>query len=115
MSRNVPRLFWYSLSVCMLATTATLCYVAMRSQSVDINVANTKISLSRAAGDVERLASQLDAKEAELAKARDAVAAAATRVPVIGSTMALPEVKPDPQVKERLRNNLQAVQKALKD
>jgi Asp-tRNA(Asn)/Glu-tRNA(Gln) amidotransferase C subunit len=83
---NIPGTFWNSLSVCMLAATFGLLFIAIRSGSVSIKVANAEIQmekvastteqLSSVAQSVEELQSELETKRQSLASAADDLSAA---------------------------------------
>lgn len=67
---NIPRFFWYTVSVCIFAVTFGVLYLAYRSTSVSIEVANVKIELSAAAADLEGINRELEEKNNVLAETR---------------------------------------------
>ena len=61
---NIPKVFWYSLSICILAITSTLCSLAWRSSTVKYSYEGRIIEFERQALDrdlkeVENLATRL--------------------------------------------------------
>jgi hypothetical protein len=44
--KSIPKFFWYSLSIAILIVSIGLTYIAYRSSTVTIELANTKINLS---------------------------------------------------------------------
>jgi len=44
--KNIPKFFWYSVSFAILIVSIGLTYIAYRSSTVTIELANTKINLS---------------------------------------------------------------------
>ena len=68
---NIPKTFWHSLSVAVLACTAMLLVIAYRSTDVSIRIANAKIDLKRGVAEVERLNKDLEAENERLKAAQD--------------------------------------------
>lgn len=50
---QIPKTFWYTLSISILASTVVLLYIALRSTNISIEIANTKIVLNRAISELE--------------------------------------------------------------
>jgi septal ring factor EnvC (AmiA/AmiB activator) len=67
---NIPKLFWYTVSICILAVTFGVLHLAYKSSCVSIKFANIQIDLSVAAADLEEINSQLEEKNNMLAEAR---------------------------------------------
>ena len=59
MKDNIPGVFWYSVSCCLIIATGVLSYVALKSSSVSIEIANTKISLLSAVKETQEIADKL--------------------------------------------------------
>lgn len=70
-TNNIPRTFWYALSLCMMAATFGLLFIAYRSTSVSIEIANTKIELSSALSETKEIKTELQ-QENERLKAASA-------------------------------------------
>lgn len=58
-TNNIPKSFWHALSICMIATTAVLLFIAAKSSTVSIEIANTKIELSSALAQTREIKQQL--------------------------------------------------------
>jgi len=56
---QIPRTFWHTLSVAILASTVVLLYIALRSTNISIEIANTKINLNRAISETGILNEEL--------------------------------------------------------
>ena len=69
---NIPKTFWHALSVAVLALTFGLVAIAWRSQSVTIEIANTKVALSKAITDTREANQELAAKAEALDRAAKA-------------------------------------------
>lgn len=54
---NIPKFFWYSVSISILIATLGLTTIAYRSANVSLEIANTKINLVSAITDTEQLLS----------------------------------------------------------
>ncbi len=68
---NIPSTFWHALSFCMIVATIGFVYIAYRSTSVSIEIADTKITLNSALSTVVDMKSQLE-RENELLKEANA-------------------------------------------
>lgn len=66
---NIPKTFWYALSFCMTVATLGLVYIAYRSTSVSIEIADAKINLSSAYGQVQDIKANLEVENERLIKA----------------------------------------------
>jgi len=66
---NIPKSFWYALSFCMIVATLGLVYIAYRSTSVSIEIADAKINLSSAFGQVQDIKANLEAENQRLIQA----------------------------------------------
>ena len=62
MSNNIPAVFWYSASLCLLVATTGLTYTAYLSSSISIEIANTKITLLSAIDGTQKLAREVENK-----------------------------------------------------
>jgi septal ring factor EnvC (AmiA/AmiB activator) len=67
---NIPKLFWYTVSICILAVTFGVLHLAYKSSCVSIKFANIQIDLSAAAADLEEINRQLEEKNSMLAEGR---------------------------------------------
>lgn len=65
-TNNIPKAFWYALSLCMLAATFGLLFIAYRSTTVSIEIANTKIELSSALSETKEIKSELEQENQRL-------------------------------------------------
>jgi hypothetical protein len=65
---NIPKVFWYSLSACMLAVTFGFLYLAYKATSVSVEIAHTKVELLNAAREIKEANKELAAKEVEIQK-----------------------------------------------
>lgn len=68
---DIPRSFWHAVSLCLLTTTVVLLYVAVKSSTVSIEIANAKISLNGAISETEELNQELQEQNEELIKAQE--------------------------------------------
>lgn len=68
---NIPKSFWYALSFCMVTATLGIIFIAYRSSSVSIEIANAKISLSSALGTVKDIKSDLEKENERLKNANN--------------------------------------------
>lgn len=59
MKNSIPAVFWYSVSFCILIATCALSYAALKSSSVSIEIADTKISLLSAIKETQEIAGKL--------------------------------------------------------
>lgn len=66
---NIPKAFWYSLSLCMVIATLGLLYIAYQSSSVSIEIANAKIELSSALSTTKEIKSELERENERLKQA----------------------------------------------
>ena len=67
---GIPKTFWHAVSVSILALTFGLLLIAYRSATVTIEIANTKIVLSKAIFETERLNEDLKKEALRLERAR---------------------------------------------
>ena len=58
-TKNIPATFWYALSFCMVVATLGLLFIAYRSTTVSIEIANAKIELSSAISQTKEIKSDL--------------------------------------------------------
>jgi hypothetical protein len=79
---NIPKVFWYSLSISILALTFGLLFIDYRSTSISIEVANTKIALSQALSDTEKVASTLKQEAQSLEVAQKELLQSRSAVPI---------------------------------
>lgn len=63
---NIPKVFWYSVSLCLLATTAILLYIAIKATSVKIEIANTKIELIQTTSELKSLNAKLELENGKI-------------------------------------------------
>ena len=63
--KNIPKLFWYSLSIAILVVSIGLTYIAYKSSNVTIELANTKINLTSEIASTALKAALEDAKKAK--------------------------------------------------
>ncbi|MDO8933448.1 MAG: hypothetical protein Q7U97_13725 [Rhodocyclaceae bacterium] len=68
---NIPKSFWHALSFCMVTATLGIIFIAYRSSSVSIEIANAKISLSSALGTVKDIKSDLEKENERLKNANN--------------------------------------------
>ncbi len=73
---GIPRTFWDSVSVAVLAFTVILCYAAIRATSISIRYKDAQIDLLRVDEQKEKLAESVEAVKAST----DVVTAAAEQV-----------------------------------
>lgn len=66
---NIPKMFWYALSFCMIVATLGLVYIAYRSTTVSIEIADAKINLSSALGQVQDIKADLEKENQRLIQA----------------------------------------------
>jgi chromosome segregation ATPase len=67
---QIPRTFWNSVSFAVVALTIGLLVFGYRSTSISIEIANTKIGLSQAVTETERINSELQERADALARAK---------------------------------------------
>ncbi len=65
---HIPKLFWNSLSFCMLTATIGILYIAYTSSSVSIEIADAKINLSSAVSTTKEIRSKLEKENERLQK-----------------------------------------------
>lgn len=65
---NIPKVFWYSLSISLLSLTTGLTISSIRATEVSVEVANSKINLSKNINSVQRINQNLKIKVEELEK-----------------------------------------------
>ena len=82
---NVPKSFWHSLSFCMVVATLGLLFIAYKSSSVSIEIADAKINLSSALVTAKEIKSDLEAENERLKKANEQFQA---RISEIGGELA---------------------------
>lgn len=68
---SIPKSFWHALSFCMVTATLGIIFIAYRSSTVSIEIANAKISLSSALGTVKDIKSELEKENERLKNAND--------------------------------------------
>lgn len=68
---NVPKSFWHSLSFCIVVATLGLLFIAYKSSSVSIEIADAKINLSSALVTAKEIKSDLEAENERLKKANE--------------------------------------------
>ncbi len=66
---HIPRSFWHAISLCMVSTTFGLLYIAYKSSTVSLEIANAKINLSSAISTVKDIKVNLQAENTRLVKA----------------------------------------------
>ncbi len=66
---NIPRIFWHSLSFCMVIATVGLLFIAYQSTTISLEIANTKIQLSTAITETKEIKSELEVENERLKKA----------------------------------------------
>ena len=67
---GIPKTFWHAVSVSILALTFGLLLIAYRSANVTIEIANTKIVLSKTINETERLNEDLKKEASRLERVR---------------------------------------------
>ncbi len=65
----IPRSFWHALSLSLLIATCGLVYIAYRSSTVSIEIANAKIQLSSAIDETKDIKSDLEKENEALLRA----------------------------------------------
>ncbi|VAX00011.1 hypothetical protein MNBD_GAMMA19-395 [hydrothermal vent metagenome] len=65
---HIPKSFWRSLSFCMVVATIGVLYIAYKSSSVSIEIADAKISLSSAISTTKEIKSNLEKENERLKK-----------------------------------------------
>ncbi|TBW08562.1 hypothetical protein E0E52_08675 [Azotobacter chroococcum] len=68
---NIPKTFWHALSICMMAATFGIIFIAYRSSTVSIEIANAKINLSSALATVKDIKGDLEAENERLKKVNE--------------------------------------------
>ena len=63
---SIPKVFWYSLSISLLSVTTGLTISSIFATSVSVEVANSKINLSKNINSVQRINQDLKIKVEEL-------------------------------------------------
>ena len=63
---NIPKSFWYALSFCMVAATLGILFIAYKSSSVSIEIANAKIKLSSAIEKTKEVRNRLQIENEKL-------------------------------------------------
>lgn len=63
---SIPKVFWYSLSISLLSLTTGLTISSIFATSVSVEVANSKINLSKNINSVQRINQELKIKVEEL-------------------------------------------------
>ena len=66
---NIPRIFWYSLSFCMVVTTVVLLTIAFKSSAISIEIASAKIELSSAIAQTKEIKNDLKLENERLISA----------------------------------------------
>ena len=66
---NIPRVFWYALSFCMVSATLGLIFIAYKSSDISIEIADAKIQLSSALAETKEIKSQLKIENERLFEA----------------------------------------------
>lgn len=66
----IPKTFWNSVSLAIVVTTFGLLWIAHRSASVSIQIANAKIELSGAISETEQLNPKLKDENQQLLQAK---------------------------------------------
>jgi cell division protein FtsB len=69
---GIPKFFWYTISFCLLMVVFFLMWIAYKSQTVNIEIASTKIQLVSSIREVEDAYSALKLKD-EAMKAANAL------------------------------------------
>lgn len=62
---NIPRTFWHVTSGCMVLIVLTMVFIALKSTSVSVEIADTKIQLNGTINDIAKAHEDLKAKQAE--------------------------------------------------
>lgn len=65
---GIPKFFWISLSLCMLIATCGIVFIAYRSSSVSIEIANAKINLNAALNTTKYARNDLEEELAQVKK-----------------------------------------------
>ena len=68
---NIPKSFWHALSFCMIVATLGITFIAYRSSSVSLEIANAKITLSSALSTVKDIKSNLEEENQRLKRTND--------------------------------------------
>ena len=66
MPNNIPAVFWYSASLCILIATTGLTYIAYLSTSISIEIADTKITLLSVIDEAQALTLDVENKLEQL-------------------------------------------------
>ena len=68
---QIPRTFWHAVTVSLLAATLVLLYIALKSTSISIEIANAKINLNTAISETEQLNQELREQNEALLAAKE--------------------------------------------
>ncbi|HQT27183.1 MAG TPA: hypothetical protein PLK99_11425 [Burkholderiales bacterium] len=129
---NIPGTFWHAPSICMIVATLGLVFIAYRSSSVSIEIADAKISLNSALSTAKDIRSDLEKENESLKAANQALKAklaesGTTKKPEFGAEFGklLKEKAPaeqlyaykpiDPKKFEELDTKIKQVEKTLKE
>lgn len=66
MNIQAPKIFWYTLSLCMLAITSVLCVVTLRATSVTFEAAHTKLQLNQTISKADQMLGFLQKQNTDL-------------------------------------------------
>lgn len=121
---NLPRVFWYALSFCMVTATLGLLLIAYRASTVTIEIADAKINLSSALSAVKEVKSNLQAENEKLLTAnaelllklqnRGAAAVEFTRAPAsISGTQSNAAADNNQELRQNNQKALDAINKKL--
>lgn len=83
---HIPKSFWHALSISIVALTFGFLIIAYRSSTISIEVANTKIALTKAASDVEKTALALQVKAKAVTESQRELLSSRTGTPLSDST-----------------------------
>lgn len=111
MQLQIPKFFWYALSVCMLSVTGGFLWIAIRASQVSVEIASTKINLANAATDLRSVYHELETREQELNAAKKTIAKMAEQANL--PRPQLPDVSLDTATKDRVKESLNMAQQQI--
>ena len=65
---NIPKSFWHALSICMLTATFGILFIAYKSSTFSIEIANAKLTLSSAIATAKDIQNDLEQENERLKK-----------------------------------------------
>ncbi len=110
--KGIPKFFWYTVSFCLIFTTASILWLMFKSQSVNIEIASTKIQMIHALSDA-----QLALEDVKKVDPSSVVAVVPTTVSSTRPTSrptTLPTTLPSVKQIEQIQRNLQDIRQGIK-